>query len=199
MTDDPYTYPDKPDVLINRFDIRDAATLEHRENLIVAWQLTRPVQLTLSPGGIAHIHRHLFEQIYPWAGEFRSVDMTKPGASFCRPWFIDQEMKKLTSAMVADSDLKSKDLRKFAATAAKYSVELHAIHPFREGNSRTNRLMVKLLADEAGHKLRIPETADERWRSAAQIGLVHDKSGPMADLIENYLYKGRENEPDKGR
>lgn len=198
MTDDPYSYPDQQDVLINRFDIRDAKTLEHRENLITAWQLTRPVQLTLSPAGIARIHRHIFEPIYPWAGEFRSVDMIKPGAIYCRPWLIKGELKKLTGAMVADDDLKSADARKFATSAAKYSVLLHVIHPFREGNSRTNRLVMKLLADEAGHKLRIPDTALNRWRSAAQIGLSNSNCEPMARLLLDSI-EDKDKGKDKGR
>lgn len=198
MSADPYCY-DNTDVLKNKFNIRDPDKLSEFELGASYTRYTSPVALTLSPGGICQIHYHLFQDVYPWAGEIRSVEISKPGAPFCRPQFIEQELKKLTATMNTDTDLKSADPRKFATSAGKHIIELNAIHPFREGNGRTNRLILELLAEHAGHKLSIPRSAQARWMSASKIGLNYGKSDAMADLIYDHIDKGREDQKNTGR
>jgi len=194
VADDPYCY-DNTDVLKNRYDIRDYATLETVERLKSYTRSIEPVSLTLSPGGISLIHHHLFQDIYPWAGEIRSVDMAKENALFCRPGLIEGNLRSLTANMSNDQNLKSSDPRTFAASAARHINELNVIHPFREGNGRTNRLILDLLAENAGYSSGIQETSRNRWMTASRIGYAEMDDGPMARLILDHI-KAKENEKE---
>ena len=76
MSDRDYCYPPDYTVLRNRLNIRAAPTLEAAERQLVAQRLLEPV-----PAGdfdLAHlkaIHRHLFQDVYAWAGEIRTVEI----------------------------------------------------------------------------------------------------------------------------
>jgi len=85
--DDPYLEPGT-ECLRNKFGISDAALLTVVEAEIVA---NRAIQLANIPGLVArtwdqahwqNLHRHLFGDIYDWAGEFRTVDISKEGHGF---------------------------------------------------------------------------------------------------------------------
>lgn len=197
MTKDPFCYDDT-DVLKNRYDIREKDKLEWAEQRSSYARSIEPVSLTLSPGGISHIHHHLFKDIYPWAGQIRLVDLTKGSSLFCRPHLIESNLAELTTKMKADDRLKSPDPKTFAASAAEHINKLNAIHPFREGNGRTNRLILELLGDNAGHRLYIQNASRNLWMSASIIGFEDLNDKPMADLIYDKI-QNKEMERDEGR
>ena len=83
MSDRDYCYPPDYTVLRNRLDIRDAPALEAAERELVALRLLEPV-----PAGdfdlnhLKAIHRHLFQDVYAWAGEVRTVEIAKGDSRF---------------------------------------------------------------------------------------------------------------------
>ena len=83
MSDRDYCYPPDYTVLRNRLNTRDAMTLEAAERQFVAQRLLEAV-----PTGdfdLAHlkaIHRHLFQDVYAWAGEVRTVEIAKGESRF---------------------------------------------------------------------------------------------------------------------
>ena len=93
MSDRNYCYPPDFTVLRNRLGIRRASTLEAAERRLVAQRLREPV-----PTGafdLAHlkaIHRHLFQDVYAWAGEVRTVEIAKDGSRFQPQRFIETGM-----------------------------------------------------------------------------------------------------------
>jgi cell filamentation protein len=96
---DPYCYPGTS-VLINRLDIRDQAALDAFEADISAERSSQEVP----PGSLDYdhylaIHRHLFQDVYEWAGEIRTVRIAKEGSAFCYPEHIDREMRRLFSEL----------------------------------------------------------------------------------------------------
>ena len=107
---DPYTYPGT-DVLRNLLDIRDLQQLAAFEaNATTA----RLIELDAAPiegrFDIAHlqaIHRHIFQDVYPWAGEFRTVNISKGGHLFGVAAFIEPALqgvlRKLPAALSASS------------------------------------------------------------------------------------------------
>jgi hypothetical protein len=96
---DPYCYPGTT-VLKNILDIHDQAALDEFEAAITAQRADEPL-----PGGrfsIAQckaIHHHLFQDVYAWAGTFRTVRIGKDGSAFCYPENIDREMKRLFAVL----------------------------------------------------------------------------------------------------
>ena len=106
--------------------------------------------------GYAHyraIQRHLFQDVFDWAGKPRAVRIAKGGSMFCYPEHIDGEMRKLFDRLRRENVLRGLPTREFAARAAHMLAELNAIHPFREGDGRTHLAYLALLAEQAGHPL----------------------------------------------
>jgi len=179
---DPYCYPGSS-VLINRLDIRDQAELDAYETLITAQR----GEEVLPNGrlGYAHyraIHRHLFQDVFSWAGKLRTVRIAKGGSMFCYPEHIDAEMRKLFEQLSADRFLHGMTADKFARRAAHLLAELNAIHPFREGNGRTQLTYLTLLAARAGHPLAL-ERMDPAAMLAAMVASFKSDETPLAALI----------------
>jgi len=180
---DPYLYPGTT-VLRNRFNIRDPDLLEQVERQLVAEALIRPAPgIALTPAGYARLHKHLFGDVYPWAGEMRSVHMSKGNDVFCAPQFRALEMARCFAAVRADRRLRSRDPERFLEAAAEHVNEINARHPFREGNGRTQRLLLEFLAERAGYHLAIDRIDPQGWNKASIIGFRDADHAPMQDVL----------------
>ncbi|MBN8990636.1 MAG: Fic family protein [Rhizobiales bacterium] len=155
--DDPYLYKNTP-VLKNRLGIRDPGTLEAFEVEMSSLRADEPL-----PSGrfdavhYRKIHRHLFQDVYRWAGRHRTVRITKGGNPFCFPEHIDWQMKQLFARLAHGELLRTQAFEAFAARAAEFLSELNAIHPFREGNGRTQLAFLDHVAAYADHPLRLDQ------------------------------------------
>ena len=89
---------------------------------------------------------------YEWAGEIRTVNISK-GNRFCRCDYIEPQINKLLSKLKDENCLKDYDKEKVAERLAYYLGEINVIHPFREGNGRTQRLFIEHIADSLGYSL----------------------------------------------
>jgi cell filamentation protein len=161
---DPYCYPAST-VLKNRLGLRDQAELDAFEAIITAQRGEEP--LPRGHLGYTHyraIHRHLFQDVFDWAGRLRTIRIAKAESMFCYPEHIDGEMKKLFAELKAAKFLLDLPPNEFARRAAHILSELNAIHPFREGNGRTQLTYLTLLANRAGHTLAL-----ERMDPAAML------------------------------
>jgi len=102
MSDRDCCYPPDYTVLRNRLGIRDAPALDAAEREPVAQRLIEPV-----PAGdfdLAHlkaIHRHLFQSVYAWAGEARTVEIAKDGSRFQPRHFVETGMADIHDRIVA--------------------------------------------------------------------------------------------------
>ena len=101
---------------------------------------------------------------------------------FCYPESIDREMSKLFGSLAAQEHFKGTAAKDFAAKAAHFLAELNAIHPFREGNGRTQLTFLTLLAEAADHPLDI-ERLDPDAVMAAMIESFGGAEKPLANLI----------------
>jgi cell filamentation protein len=128
------------------------------------------------------IHRHLFQDVYDWAGKIRAVRISKGGSMFCYPESSDREMSKLFSSLARQKQFKGLTAEEFAAIAANFLAELNAIHPFREGNGRTQLTFLTLLAETAGHPLAI-ERLDPDKVMQAIIESFGGEEKPLAEMI----------------
>jgi cell filamentation protein len=150
---DPYCYRGS-DVLKNVPGIRDAHALQQFEAAAVLERSREPI-----PGGklsVTHycaIHRHLFQDVYRWAGRYRTVRIAKDRSVFCYPENISDQMKAPFQALATDGFLADLGAERFSTGAAHFLTDLNAIHPFREGNGRAQNTFLGLLAARAGHGL----------------------------------------------
>ncbi len=98
------------------------------------------------------IHRYLFQDVFPWAGEFRVVNISKGSSNFGPAMHIAGALKELFDNLAKEKLLVGLAVREFVDRAAFYLGEI-AIHPFREGNGRAQREFIRRLALQAGHPL----------------------------------------------
>lgn len=147
---DPLCYPGTS-VLKNLLDIRDAELLEEAE---LALFLTRSEEpFPVGEFDLQHylsLHRHLFQDVYAWAGEIRNVRIGKDGVWFCYPEYIGAELDRAFAELGAITALREMTPADFAGHVAHFLAELNAIHPFREGNGRTQMSLLAMLSEGAG-------------------------------------------------
>ena len=183
---DPYCYPNST-VLKNRLDIRDQVTLDAFEAMITAQRSEEPLPRgRLSYAHYRAIHRHLFQDVFEWAGRLRTVRMGKGSSMFCYPENIDAEMSKLFARLATKDFLRGLTATAFAQKAAHVVAELNAVHPFREGNGRTQLAFLSVLADRAGHPLAWGQMEPPMMLEAMVASFNGDET-PLADLIKDLI------------
>ncbi len=165
---DPYVYPGTY-VLRNIENVRDAEELARFERLMTAQRLREGLpNVELSADGYRALHRHLFQDVYDWAGQDRTVEIAKGDSLFCLPKFIGTELEKRFAAIKAERFLTQLTAAQFAKQAAEHVSELNAIHPFREGNGRTSRALLVALGRHAGHPIEIRRIDPVAWIDASR-------------------------------
>lgn len=149
---DPYTDP-VTGCLVNRLGLGDPAVLAAAEREIVnlaALKLARnPVGGRFDLGHLQEVHRRLFGVVYPWAGQLRSVVIAK-GSVFCLPRYLPAEADRVFTRLAQERWLRGLDREGFVDRLAWYLGEVNALHPFREGNGRAQRVLVAELATRPG-------------------------------------------------
>jgi cell filamentation protein len=146
-------------VLVNRLNLVDREQLQlvEEDALVQAYErLISEVRVDtpLTNELIRKVHAAIFDRIYAWAGRWRTVTISKPGITWPPPDFLAQSME----------DFETEVLRKFppqtligeddfCRAVAQIQGEFLVVHPFREGNARTIKLLTDLLAVQTGRPL----------------------------------------------
>ncbi len=169
MTDKVYCYPPDYTVLRNKLEIRDPARLDRAEREFVTERLSQA-----APSGdfdLAHlqaIHRHLFQDVYEWAGEIRTVEIAKGGSQFQPLQYIATGMADVHRRIVQLNYLRDLEPHGFAQEAGRIIGDVNYVHPFREGNGRTQFQYLDQLAERAGHPLDLKRIPPDLWMAASQ-------------------------------
>lgn len=196
---DPYCYPNT-NVLINKLDIRDQDTLHKQEGQYVGLAMlelfNNPIKGSFDYKHLQEIHEYLFQDVYEWAGETRIVSMTKyypeldDVKSFAYPEYIESYINGVFDELANENYLKKiKDVPKFAKRLAYYMSEVNAVHPFREGNGRTQREFFRCLALENGFVLDWSKVDEKELTKARAMSI--DDPMYLGLLIEECLKKLR--------
>lgn len=170
--DDPYVIPFSGGVLRNRLGLRTHHALEEAETRLAG---AREVELRaaglprppFSLDTLRRIHRQLFQDVYDWAGEPRTTPLSKVDdpAPFVPPREIAPRAARAFVAYAAAGDATTgpgSDRTAFVAAGARLLAEVNSVHPFREGNGRTQRLLLEAAGEHAGHPLDFRSTTKER-------------------------------------
>ena len=115
------------------------------------------------------IHRHLFQDIYDWAGQLRTVEISKGGSQFQFLRYIETGMADVHRRLVQRNFLQGLDAAGFAHGAGEIMGDVNYVHPFREGNGRTQMLYLSQLASQAGHRIDIERIRNlNNWIEVSQ-------------------------------
>lgn len=184
MAQDPYSYPGT-DVLRNKLGITNDPDLTKAEQRYSTARGLEAARLSFAPNaqGYRDLHRHLFQDVYEWAGQDRTVQIGKGGSMFAAPSYVAREMEKLFADMGAKNGFRGLTRDEFFDRLGNHVSELNAIHPFREGNGRTMRQHAAQLARDAGHPIRIASIDKTAWMEASRHSFVTGDHRGMAAVL----------------
>ena len=170
-----YCYNDS-DTLINKLDIKDKSLLQKYEAKIVAAKL-----LALRKKGIIgnfdvehlkKIHKYLFEDVYPFAGNFRTENIAKGVFRFAEWEYIESELTNLMNKLKKENFLADFNKNDLAESLSFYLSELNVLHPFREGNGRTTREFIRELALKNNYILNLKKVNPKDFLNASIKSIV---------------------------
>ena len=191
MTSDPYTDP-VTGVLLNKLGLGTAAELGAAERDVTHAALILLEESPVHPGyDLAHlceIHRRIFDAIYAWAGQIRTVSIAK-GSLFCLPQHIQTSADQIFRTLRSENLLRELNREAFVARLAYYLGEINAIHPFREGNGRTQRAFLQQLTREAGYALTW-QHLDPARNIEASAAIMHGDPEPMRKMLDTLILDG---------
>ena len=186
---DPYVYPGT-NVLRNKLGIQDESQLDLYERRLASQRSRQGAP----KGGfdLAHlraIHRHLFQDIYDWAGEVRTVEISKGGHQFQLRAYIDTGMADVHRRLTAARFLRGLEPSAFAEQAGRIMGDVNYVHPFREGNGRTQLTYLDQLARQAWRKLDLTRFDPAGWLDSSRRAHGGDYAG-MTGQIARALQVG---------
>jgi cell filamentation protein len=183
--------PGDNDVPSNKFNLTSYADLQRRETPLVLRRLVelqhKPIPGNFDVTHLQAIHRYLFQDVYDWAGEIRSVTISKPDAMFPPPQHLKPSLDALFGELAAERFLKDLSAPAWANRAAYYLGEINAIHPFREGNGRTQREFIRELALAGGHSLVWADHTSEEMVDASKRSLLRGDYSALEHILRTSL------------
>lgn len=176
MADEVYCYPDT-NVLMNRLDIRDSKQLFNAERRLTMLRilelLDNPVEGSFDLTHLQAFHRYIFQDVYQWAGEIRTVNIAK-GNMFCNVWFIQSQAEEIFGGLKREAFLQGLPEDIFSRRLAYYFSEINALHPFREGNGRSQREFIRCLAAHNGYVINFSKTDPSEILQASKESFLCD-------------------------
>jgi len=189
--DPDYTYSDpKTGLLRNRENIDNNQLLLAFESLKCSERLEElaktPIVIKDSTSLLV-IHKYIFQDVYEWAGKKRTVEISKGGRQFFPISRFDTAFSYIDKLVEEYRNINKNDKEKIAQKLAEILDNVNYLHPFREGNGRTQREFLRTLAIEKGYILNLnpPDNADvyERYMS----GTIEGDVDKLAELIKELL------------
>lgn len=186
-----FTSPGKP------YGETDPQLLERRESWATFMRLHElaqsPIQGPLDYDHMKAIHRHIFQDVFEWAGEERTAPtrgpMTKEGHAYFPAGPALTERAEQLYGQLADRDqLRGLPRDQFIPELAEFWGELNVVHSFREGNTRSQFAFFGQLADEAGYTLhgerfKVGAPLREEFVQARYRHQDTADSGPLARVL----------------
>jgi len=185
---DPYVYPGT-NVLKNFRNIRQLDDLlEYEMDMTSRRQielLCKPIRGKFDIAHLQAIHYQLFRDVYPWAGLFRTINIARSGQFFFA--FSDHIVPALGdmfAKLSKEQFLAKTDVPTFSDRAAYFMGELNAIHPFRDGNGRTQREFIRELALKAGHTIHWVHITRDQMSDASRRSFQEGGNSGLSQLLQ---------------
>lgn len=185
-----YTYPDST-VLVNKQNITNIEEAYRNEHLFVTRRLADLRLKTIevySISDILAIHKYLFQDVYAWAGQFRKVNISKNGNPFMSIQSFSTAqayINRLIHTYYQTANSKDEIIKQLA----KILDNLNYFHPFREGNGRTQREVIRSLALSKGYSAQVRVEQDDEVYNLYMDGTVYGDLGKLEELLGKILEK----------
>ncbi len=186
---DPYLQPGT-NVLVNLLGSRSEHDLDRLERAVTAIRLAEldssPVPGAFDLAHLRAVHRWIFQDVYAWAGELRTVEIAKDGITFC----FSQHLQSAGAAMLDRGHwlerLSGRERPDVAQLGAALFGDVNQLHPFREGNGRATRAFLRQLLREVGWDINWSDVlhccGSEAWVLLSRKAALGDVA-PVTELL----------------
>lgn len=183
-----YCYPGT-NILKNKLNIKDNKILKKAEEEITVIKqmelLKNPIRGNFTKSHLLNIHKFIFEDIYAFAGKIRKEQISKADTMFYPPNLIDRELDKVFAIIKEKNMLKEINKEIVFDNLAYIMAELNIIHPFREGNGRSIREFIRLMAKRMGYNLNWGNIDKEELLDASILSV--DDYRVLVDMLKKAL------------
>ena len=182
-------YPDTT-VLINKFDIRDEEKLNEVESVLASvryaeW-INAPKADSFDFEHYKAIHHFLFSDLYDWAGQIRAVNISKKGTNFTPAENIEEQAALIFKRLKNCNYFKGLEYSVFVDEIVDFYCVTNALHPFREGNGRTQRVFLTQLIRNAGYDINFADM-DTELLMIATIKSAQGITEILKELLKEYI------------
>jgi len=175
-------------ILINKFDIRDEEKLNEIESVLssarYAEWLNAPQSAAFDFEHYKAIHRFLFSDLYDWAGEVRTVNISKKGTQFTPAENIEHQVGLIFKRLKERDYFKGLSHGEFVEEIVDFYCITNALHPFREGNGRTQRAFLTQLIRNAGYVISFADMDTE----LLMIATIQSAQG-VTDMLKQIFHE----------
>ena len=188
-TDYNYTDPNTG-LLRNLLDINDPDVLLFVESGAVTKRLQELNENPIKIKGIDslfEIHRHLFQDIYVWAGKKRKVEISKDGKQFFPISHFDNAFRYINQLISEFQKIPNNKKSLIAEKLAEILDNINYLHPFREGNGRAQREFLRTLALEKGIQLNLNPPDNKSVYDQYMQGTINSDIEMLSRLIVEQL------------
>ena len=133
------------------------------------------------------IHRHLFQDIYSWAGKKRTVEISKDGKQFFPTSHFDNAFRYIDQIINEFKKIPKENKKLLAEKLAEILDNVNYLHPFREGNGRTQREFLRLLALEKGLTLNLNPPDEKSVYDRYMKGTIESDMHTLTLLISERI------------
>jgi cell filamentation protein len=188
-----YIYTDpKTGILRNLADITDPDDLLFFESGAVAKRIQelyeKPIKI-IGVDSLLSLHRHLFQDVYSWAGKRRKVEISKAGKQFFPTTHFDNAFRFIDTLISDYRSISKGDNMQIAEKLAEILDNVNYLHPFREGNGRAQREFLRLLASEKGLTLNLNPPDNKNVYDQYMQGTINSDIKTLTKLILDLIEK----------
>ena len=184
---DPYVYPGT-NVLRNLLDIRAPERLARFEMDMTTQRLielaVEPMAGRLDAAHLRAIQGYIFQDVYDWAGQFRTVNIARSGQYYFAFWDrIDPALHDTLSKLKRERQLAGLERESFCARAGYFLGEINAVHPVRDGNGRAQREFIRQLAVRNGFSLNWSRVTRDQMSEASMASFLKGDNTGLAAAV----------------
>lgn len=194
MHDKKYCYPNS-NVLINKKNIKDAKVLYDAEILYTGVRLMelqeKPIKGDFDLKHLCKIHKYIFQDLYSWAGKIRTIDIGK-GNMFCYVQNINDYAETIFQKYFSSCYEARKNKDVFVEVLTDNYADLNALHPFREGNGRSQREFARELCERCGYVFDLSCTTHTEMLEASIIAFNKADNSKLLNIFKQAVIPASE-------
>ncbi|MCM1159155.1 MAG: Fic family protein [Bacteroidales bacterium] len=186
MADNKYCYPDT-EILINKLNIKNKENLFQAEKKLTFIRIQElqqhPIAGNFDFPHLRKIHKYIFQDIYNWAGEIRTVEIGK-GNLFCTTSCIQSYGESVFNKYYSQCEQYKNNRAEFIKVLAENYADLNALHPFREGNGRAQREFARLVCLSCDYRFDLSCTTHKKMLQASQLSFDMADCSLLCDIFK---------------